>query len=77
MNTAELARLARDMRAAQRAYFRSRTPAALELSKALERQLDAAVARVLEGPGLFDNEGPWVRGEGSEKREEDSDPRRE
>lgn len=52
----ELAELVRAVRAAQRHYFRVRSPEALEESKRLERRLDGAVEEVLHppAPGLFD-----------------------
>jgi hypothetical protein len=58
MTLQQLARLAREMREAQRIYFRSRTPEALERSKSLERRLDVAVKEILDPPppGLFDRE---------------------
>lgn len=56
MTITELARLVRAMRGAQRQYFRTRSSADLEHSKAMERQLDATVAEILEPPGLFGTE---------------------
>lgn len=56
MDARELALLVQRVRQAQRDYFRSKSPAALELSKRLERELDEAAERVIEGPGLFTDE---------------------
>jgi len=53
MTAAELARLVTEMRAAQRAYFRSRSDSALEASKALEKRVAAACRECLSQPGLF------------------------
>ena len=65
MTTVELARLAKRARDLQREYFRGRSPAKLEESKAAERELDRAVDAVLHPkappqPGLFD-EAPAAR----------------
>jgi hypothetical protein len=49
----DLARLVADMRRAQREYFRTRSSAALEASKALERRVDRAVEDCLRQPSLF------------------------
>jgi hypothetical protein len=57
MTALELARLVAEMRRAQRAYFRMRTPAALDRSKQLERELDRAVEEIVRGPYLFKDEG--------------------
>lgn len=46
------ARQVRAVRDAQRKYFRSRTPADLEASKRLEKELDAAVDSILATPTL-------------------------
>lgn len=48
MNITELATLVRQMRDAQRTYFRERSPQALNTSKELERRVDRAVADVLD-----------------------------
>jgi len=48
--------LVRKMREAQRRYFRDRRPADVETSKALERQVDAAIRDHDAPPGLFDRE---------------------
>lgn len=54
MNITELATLVRQMRDAQRTYFRERSPQALNASKELERRVDRAVADVLDKqPKLF------------------------
>ena len=50
----ELAKLAADMRNAQRKYFRTRGQGDLEASKRLERQLDAAIEELLRQPVLFE-----------------------
>jgi hypothetical protein len=49
----ELANLVAEMRRAQKEYFRTRSSGALDKSKALEKQVDAAVKECLEEPGLF------------------------
>lgn len=43
-----LAMLVRDMRAAQKTYFRERTGNALAEAKRLERQVDMAIKAILE-----------------------------
>ena len=48
MTDAEFIKLVADMRQAQRTYFRDRSPAALDLSKKLERQVDAAITEAKE-----------------------------
>lgn len=53
MDARELAKLVNEMRQAQAEYFRTRSPAALERSKALEKRVDAAVRDILEQPTLF------------------------
>jgi hypothetical protein len=53
MTVEQLAELVRDMRRAQRAYFKDRTQGALEDSKRLEKAVDAAVREALEQPTLF------------------------
>ena len=56
MTAQELARVVRDMRAAQGRYFRYRRPDDLERSKALEKQVDRAVEQILNPQmGLFDD----------------------
>jgi hypothetical protein len=52
MTPADFRDLVSRMRAAQRDYFRSRSPAALRLSIDLERQVDAELR---SEPGLFDD----------------------
>jgi hypothetical protein len=49
----ELANLVAEMRTAQKEYFRTRSSGALDKSKSLEKQVDAAVKECLEEPGLF------------------------
>lgn len=44
----ELATLVRQMRDAQKTYFRERSPQALNYSKELERRVDKAVSDVLD-----------------------------
>ena len=46
MNDKEFAKLVSDMRNAQRAYFASREPEMLELSKQLEKQVDKSIAEL-------------------------------
>ena len=58
MTAAELARLVVEMRRAQRQYFRTRTPDALEASKRLEKAVDEAVRDVLTQPTLNFGETP-------------------
>ena len=55
MTTRELAVIAKEMRDAQRAYFKpsTRSNATLEASKAAEKRLDRAIEEVLDGPTLF------------------------
>ncbi len=50
MTTEELARLAKQVRDAQKRYFRTRTPSDLRESKDHERRLDAAITAVLDPP---------------------------
>lgn len=58
MNITELAELVRQMRDAQRTYFRERSPQALSVSKELERCVDRAVDDVLDKqPKLFGRRG--------------------
>lgn len=54
MSIKELAKLVRNMRAKQKEYFRTRQLSVIEQSKRLEKQVDAAVAEILEPPTLFD-----------------------
>lgn len=56
MDLEELAHLVTDMRAAQRNYFRTKDVKYINQSKTLERQVDRAVADILNPPppGLFD-----------------------
>lgn len=62
MGEVELARLVKRMREAPRLYFKGRGSDDLETSKVLERQVDKAVAEVLEPPGLFPEDGAESRG---------------
>jgi hypothetical protein len=57
MTLRDLAGLVAHMREAQRLYFRHRRPGDLEVSKALERDVDQAVEEVLS-PGLFGGPPP-------------------
>ena len=50
MTIEQLGRLVERMRKAQRAYFNTRTQAALAESKALEREVDLAIKTVLSPP---------------------------
>jgi len=53
-DAADFIELVRQMRQAQRAYFRDRSPAALARSKELERAVDRAIAAALTTqPKLF------------------------
>lgn len=49
MTLIELARKVREMRDAQKTYFRDRTPATLGPAKEQERQVDALCKEILEG----------------------------
>jgi hypothetical protein len=50
----ELARQVAEARAAQREYFRTRSTAALDQSRSLERRLDKTIERILDRtPSLF------------------------
>jgi len=51
-----LARIALDMRDAQKKYFKTRSAADLRLAFTREAELDAAIASVLSEPGLFDDQ---------------------
>lgn len=51
---ARLKELARQVRAAQKAYFRMRTPDLLRVSKKLEADLDELLAEKPKAPSLFD-----------------------
>lgn len=53
MTIHEFARMVSAMRAAQKAYFRTRTQSDLEESKRQERAVDLAVHGVLSPPTLF------------------------
>lgn len=57
MDIDEFAELVRTMRQAQVAYFRTRTTAALEESKRLERAVDQAIKHILSpNHTLFDED---------------------
>lgn len=58
MTIIELALLVRDVRDAQRAYFKpsTRSLATLEASKKAERALDRALSEILDPPTLFPDE---------------------
>jgi hypothetical protein len=49
MNYGEFIQLVERMRNAQREYFRTKSPTALESSKRLEREVDQAIARERSG----------------------------
>ena len=51
MTATDLAELVRQMRTAQKTYFRERSPQCLSVSKELERRVDKAVSDVLEKQG--------------------------
>lgn len=61
MTVHELAELVKRLRDVQRTFFRTRASEVLAACKGLEREVDAAVASVLSGPGLFDE--PVTEGE--------------
>lgn len=67
MTTGELAELVRDMRAAQKRYFRDRTSEALHASKELESRVDRVLRDLADppAPGLFD--GPLLTPEAPDK----------
>jgi hypothetical protein len=48
--------LVSNLRAAQREFFRTKSSAALEQSKRLEKQVDAAIREYREQPSLFGRE---------------------
>jgi len=48
MKTEDLAVLVREMRDAQKAYFKERSPQQLSVSKELERRVDKVVADILD-----------------------------
>lgn len=56
MNNNNFTALVRNMRQAQKDYFRTRQPGFLQLSRNYEKQVDAALASAQDGPGLFDPE---------------------
>jgi hypothetical protein len=49
----ELAALVNEMRQAQREYFRTRSPAAMDRARQLETRVDRAVREILDQPSLF------------------------
>jgi len=53
-DAAALLETAEDCRRAQRAYFTSRSPWALQSAKEAERKLDKMIERLKAPPGLFD-----------------------
>ncbi len=52
MSVQQLAEAVAEMRSAQREYFRTRSAAAMDRAKRLERRVDAEVARILTAPTL-------------------------
>ena len=57
MTLEDLARLVREMRGHQRAYFRTGSQSSLELARDREKAVDAAVAEILDPqPSLFPTE---------------------
>lgn len=57
MDAAEFFELVCQMRLAQKDYFKSRRPTALERAKELERQVDEVLKLGLYTGGLFDSQG--------------------
>lgn len=58
MTAEEIVRLGLEMRDAQRAYFKTRTPDALNRSEAIERRFDIEARAFIDGTGpLFDDRG--------------------
>jgi len=53
MTLRELADLVAEMRHAQRDYFRTKSGAALDRARTLERRVDRAITEVLKQPELF------------------------
>ena len=49
----QLAELVNEMRQAQREFFRTRSSAAMDRAKSLERRVDTLVREILEQPTLF------------------------
>jgi hypothetical protein len=56
MTAVDLAKLVAHMRTQQREYFRTRSSAALDASKAAEKAVDRAVKECLDQPSLFGKE---------------------
>ncbi len=56
MSATELARLVAEMRSAQKEYFRTKSPTALDRSKQLERAVDQACKQILSQPSLFSDD---------------------
>ena len=55
MTLNEFAKLVSELRNAQREFFRTKNPAALDQSKRLEREVDRRCAEILDGQGqLFE-----------------------
>lgn len=58
MTNPDFVALVAAMRTAQREYFRTRSTTALDHSKRLEKQVDDAIRKALDGQGnLFDQDG--------------------
>lgn len=56
MKADEFIGLVARLREAQKRYFKHRSSADLEYSKALEKQVDAAIREHADGPSLFGGE---------------------
>lgn len=57
MDHIDFVRLVAEMRTAQREFFRTRSTAALDRSRSLERRVDEALRRELDGQGtLFEED---------------------
>jgi hypothetical protein len=56
MNAKELIDLFIEVRAAQKRYFKTRSPVDLDYSKGLERQVDRELKSYRDGPSLFGEE---------------------
>ncbi len=54
MKAIDLAHLVQRMRDAQRLYFKTRQPTAIDRAKKLEREVDAAVKRLIAHGGTGD-----------------------
>ncbi len=57
MEYREFVTLVAAMRTAQREYFRTRSTAALDRSKSIEKQVDLAIRRAMDGQARLFNEG--------------------